>query len=65
MITYDERAKREMVNALRILKKICEEQTDGCEECPFSRQDDSCLMQTVSPNNYRIIDDSKVWKAFY
>ena len=65
MIIYDEKSKKEMINALRILKKVCDEQDEGCEQCPFGRQDGSCLMQTVSPTYYRLIEETHSWKAFY
>lgn len=63
-------SKKEILNALRIIKKVCKEQNEGktCEDCPFwNIHEMDC---TVSPDwaypcNWNInCENADTWRAF-
>ncbi|MCI6278081.1 MAG: hypothetical protein MR639_15390 [Clostridium sp.] len=45
----------ELINALKVIKKTCDDQK-RCTECPLSKGDDDCLLIMTSPDQWNIQD---------
>ena len=57
--------KKEILNALKLIKKICET-ADSCKKCPFYVPSICrCTIHEVWPEDWEIIDETpSVWRAF-
>lgn len=54
-------SKEEIVKMLKALRDICNSNT--CADCPFGHEDGGCLFNNWSPSDFRINDESSVWRA--
>ncbi|NME64440.1 hypothetical protein [Clostridium cadaveris] len=43
----------ELINALKVIKKTCDDQ-ERCTECPLSKGEDDCLIIIASPSSWDI-----------
>lgn len=53
--------KNMVIEALKIIRKLCEEATD-CSVCPLRCNHDECTLEKVCPQDWLITEDN--WKAF-
>lgn len=58
-------SKEEILNALRIIRDICDENGGAnCDiTCPFSGDEDICKISEWSPNGWVINEPEKKWRA--
>ena len=61
--------KREIIDALQTIQKVCEEFVDtsgGCKKCPFYvPQVHECGVTDVSPCNWGITNEDEIWRAMF
>ena len=59
--------EKEILNALKLIKKICETAGSSCKNCPFYVPSICrCTIHEVWPEDWEIIDEapSFIWRAF-
>lgn len=61
-----ERRKRDserekLIEALQAIKDTCNK--NYCEKCPLGSQDGVCIVAYLQPDDWKINDDNKVWRA--
>lgn len=58
-------SKEEIINALQVIQDTCKETQAPypCEHCPLSKQGE-CVLQSQSPDSWKIKASTPVWKAF-
>lgn len=59
----NEAEKKELLSALKLIRAVCEKQTN-CEDCPLSCNYDECSITKALPSNWNLIDDEPNWRAF-
>ena len=52
-----------IVNALRIIKEICQDADNDCDICPLGRADGSCMVSHDIPDSWKISDLPELWRA--
>lgn len=55
--------KEEILNALHVIKDICDDETIDCYNCPFSDSDGHCILTEQIPTAWDI-KDYEPWRAF-
>lgn len=55
-----------IIEALHIIKEVCESNTPYCENCPFwDGESGQCIMVSNFPHEYKITDNPHTyWRAF-
>lgn len=54
----------EILEALNVIKRVCDECFDDCTLCPFYDASGECGIQNLAPCNWKINEESKlVWRA--
>ena len=63
-MTYTKKGytESEILEALNMIKDICDEQED-CETCPFADRVEVCHIQTKAPQDWDLRKE-RVWRAF-
>lgn len=57
------RTNEDILNALRIIKSVCEENYQ-CKSCPFyDDNNEHCIPQSKPPAEYEILNGEPVWRA--
>lgn len=57
-----EKEKKELLNALNLIKKICKEH-DCDNDCPCYCCGD-CMVHINWPNEWNLVEEQSTWKAF-
>jgi hypothetical protein len=55
--------KEEILKALKVIQNICKS-TTRCYQCPFGNDDNDCISQNRSPEEWKIGEKVEVWRAF-
>ena len=55
--------QEEILQALRTIKAVCENNVCYVGNCPFERNDCACCLQEIAPEDW-VINDGEQWKAF-
>lgn len=55
--------REEILNALHVIKDICDDETIDCYNCPFGNDENLCRIKDRIPANWRIKDE-EIWRAF-
>lgn len=56
--------KEEILNALHVIKDICQDESMECDNCPFGNEESLCLIKSSIPTNWIINEEDNVWRAF-
>ena len=58
--------EKEILDALRLIKKICATNDSRCGDCPFYNPSTSCcIVHNIWPEDWELIDESPSnWRAF-
>lgn len=58
--------RKEILNALMVIQKVCQSNID-CDNCPLrSRdfEDDSCALRIMAPEVWKLNEEKEKWRAF-
>lgn len=57
--------KEKIVEALRVIKKVCQTY-DNCKECPFRnwQQPSGCHFRDIAPVHWCLSESEEPWRAF-
>ena len=60
-----ELSKRDILDALMIIHRVCKDQTSCCN-CPFGdvNGDGICKIQDTSPDMWCTVETPEIWRAF-
>lgn len=57
-------SRRDILNAVEVIKSECGEHETECYECPFSIEG-TCIINSVTPEAWELSGiDNTTWKAF-
>lgn len=59
---YDTDEKDKILNALNLLKEVCNRESH-CEDCIFGTDSGDCKIQNQPPCGYDIADCTEKWRA--
>lgn len=54
---------KSILMSLKIIKSVCEDNGTECSKCPLGDNYGSCLVQDLTPDNWKINDTGEVWRA--
>lgn len=55
--------REEILKALKLIQNICKNE-ERCDTCPFGTDNNYCILQDQSPEDWKIGENTKVWRAF-
>lgn len=53
---YKQEELNEIIEALRVIKDVCEDQNGNCKQCPLRSADDECGICDEEPRDWEIYD---------
>lgn len=56
--------KEEILNALHVIKDICQDESMDCDKCPFGSEESLCLIKSCIPFHWGIKKSEEPWRAF-
>lgn len=56
--------KEEILNALHVIKDICQDESMDCDNCPFGNEESLCLIKSSIPYHWEIKKSEEIWRAF-
>ena len=58
--------REEIINALRLIKDICEDRDVNCTKCPFGIKGLGCFFEhnADSPEYWDLTEETEAWRAF-
>ena len=55
---------RQIVEALKVIKAVCQEEENDCPTCPLGREDGVCMVSEYIPDSWKInLEVPKEWRA--
>ena len=55
--------KEKIIDALKTIQKVCEDNYPHCDMCPFCDATGGCGITSLSPCNWKINEPGGVWRA--
>ena len=59
-------SQHEIIVALNTIKRVCEKQEIGCQNCPLRTWEDPnrCVLKRDTPILWKIKEENEIWRAF-
>ena len=55
--------QHKILDALLVIKHVCQDSDNDCPICPLGREDGRCMISKDVPDSWKISDLPELWRA--